>query len=82
MSERAAPQIDPGEVIRSRQYRSLLVISAVLGVIVSLASWCFLEIVHGLQEWVYSELPGELTRRPSTPSRYSRRSRATTCASW
>lgn len=60
MSESAAPQIDPGEVVRSKQYRVLLGISAVLGVAVSLVSWAFLELVHGLQVWVYEDLPGEL----------------------
>jgi hypothetical protein len=40
--------LDPGVVIRSRRYRFLLVAAAILGVIVSIASRCFLEAVHGL----------------------------------
>src|SRR6266540_4843104 len=56
----SAQQLDPSVVIRSRRYRFLLVAAALLGVVVSVASWCFLEAVHGLQVWVYEDLPGEL----------------------
>lgn len=55
----AAP-VDPGTLIRSRQYRVLLVFAAIIGVIVSLASWGFLELVHGIQVGVYQDLPGDL----------------------
>ena len=51
---------DPGAVIRSRQYRVLLVLATVVGLVVSAASWCFLEGVHALQVWVYEHLPGDL----------------------
>ena len=47
-------------MIRSRQYRVLLVFAAIVGVIVSLASWAFLELVHAIQVGVYDDLPGEL----------------------
>jgi H+/Cl- antiporter ClcA len=60
MSEAAAPTVDPAAVIRSRQYRVLLVLAAVVGVIVSLASWGFLELVHQIQVGVYTNLPGDL----------------------
>ena len=56
----AAPAGDPGSLIRSRQYRVLLVFAAVIGVLVSLFSWGFLELVHYIQEWVYKDLPSEL----------------------
>src|SRR5688572_3353763 len=56
----AAPPVDPGSVIRSRGYRVLLVLAAVVGVVVSLASWAFLELVHGIQVGVFEDLPGEL----------------------
>jgi chloride channel protein, CIC family len=52
--------VDPGALIRSRQYRVLLVLAAAIGVLVSLASWAFLELVHGIQQWVYSDLPEDL----------------------
>ena len=46
--------------IRSRQYRVLLVLAALVGLVVSAASWCFLEGVHELQVWVYKDLPEDL----------------------
>jgi H+/Cl- antiporter ClcA len=52
--------IDPGALIRSRQYRVLLVFAAIIGAVVSLASWGFLELVHGIQTGVYQHLPGDL----------------------
>ena len=55
-----APPLDPAEMIRSRQYRVLLVLAALVGLLVSAASWCFLEGVHELQVWVYEKLPGEV----------------------
>src|SRR3954453_19795869 len=51
---------DPAGMMRSRQYRVLLVLASLVGLVVSAASWCFLEGVHELQVWVYEELPGEL----------------------
>jgi H+/Cl- antiporter ClcA len=58
MSDAAAgAQVDPGARIRSREYRRLLVVSALIGILVSLASWCFLELVHWLQQAVYQDLP-------------------------
>lgn len=56
----ADPAVDPAALIRSRAYRRLLVVAALIGVLVSLASWGFLELVHLIQEWVYKDLPGEL----------------------
>ena len=46
--------------MRSREYRVLLVLAALVGLFVSVASWCFLEGVHELQVWVYEHLPSEL----------------------
>jgi H+/Cl- antiporter ClcA len=56
----ADPAVDPAALIRSRAYRRLLVTAALIGVLVSLASWGFLELVHLIQEWVYHDLPAEL----------------------
>jgi H+/Cl- antiporter ClcA len=60
VSQEAAPEIDPGALIRSREYRRLLVIAAFIGVLVSLVSWGFLELVHWLQQAVYQDLPSAL----------------------
>ncbi len=56
----AAPPADPGSLIRSRQYRVLLVFAGLVGVLVSLASWGFLELVYYIQHGVYKDLPGDL----------------------
>ena len=44
MSEAAAPPVDPGLLLQSKRYRVLLVLASVIGVIVSVASWGFLEL--------------------------------------
>ena len=59
MSAGVAPP-DPAALIRSRQYRVLLVLAALVGLLVSAASWCFLEGVHELQVWVYKDLPKDV----------------------
>src|SRR5215468_9461141 len=51
---------DPRSLIRSRQYRVLLVLAALIGLLVSAASWGFLELVHKLQTGVYQDLPKDL----------------------
>jgi H+/Cl- antiporter ClcA len=58
MSEAGAGgKVDPGDLIRSKEYRRLLVLAAFIGVLVSFVSWCFLELVHWLQVAVYRDLP-------------------------
>ena len=60
MSVVSAPPVDPASLVRSRQYRVLLVLAAVIGLLVSLASWGFLELVHVIQLGVYKDLPSDL----------------------
>ncbi len=60
MSSAASLPVDPSALIRSRQYRVLLVVAAFVGLLVSLAAWCFLELVHEVQVWVYEDLPGDV----------------------
>jgi len=57
MSDAAALPAAPGSLIRSRQYRVLLVFAAAIGVLVSLASWGFLELVYYIQHGIYKDLP-------------------------
>ena len=64
MSEAAAAPADPGATIRSKSYRVLLVLAALLGVLVSFVSWCFLELVHWIQQEVYIHLPSGLGLHP------------------
>jgi H+/Cl- antiporter ClcA len=60
----AAAAPDPSQLVRTRQYVRLLVLSAVVGVGVSLACWCFLEVTHALQVGVYEKLPPKLGLDP------------------
>jgi H+/Cl- antiporter ClcA len=53
----ANPPTDPTTLIRTRAYRVLLVLAAIVGLIVSAASWAFLEVVHELEVAVYQDLP-------------------------
>ena len=38
----------------------LLVLAAIIGLVVSVAAWGFLELVHELEIWVYETLPGDV----------------------
>ncbi len=51
---------DPKALIRSRRYRALLVMAALVGLLVSAASWLFLEAVHEIEVEVYEKLPHHL----------------------
>ena len=53
--------------MRSRPYVVLLVVSAVIGVIVSLASWCYLELVFQLQQELFKHLPHALGYEQGPP---------------
>src|SRR5437868_5498117 len=46
--------------MRSRPFMVLLVLVAVIGVVVSLAAWCFLELLHQTQQEVFTHLPHAL----------------------
>jgi H+/Cl- antiporter ClcA len=52
--------VDPVALIRSRRYHVLLVLAAVVGLIVSVAAWGFLELVHAIQIGVFQDLPGDI----------------------
>jgi H+/Cl- antiporter ClcA len=51
---------DPAAILRSRNFVRLLVLAAVVGIVVSLVGWMFLEAVHQLQVWLYTDLPSGL----------------------
>ena len=63
MTSDAPLPVDPRSLIRSRQYRVLLVLASVIGLVVSVASWGFLELVHAIQVGVYEDLPGDARLR-------------------
>jgi H+/Cl- antiporter ClcA len=39
---------------------AVLVLAAVVGVIASLAAWCFLELLFYMQQWVFTDIPKDL----------------------
>jgi H+/Cl- antiporter ClcA len=57
-SQPSAEQADA--TLRSKGYVVLLVIAAVVGVVVSLAAWGFLELVHQIQQELFTHLPHAL----------------------
>lgn len=63
--ELTAAQADA--MIRSRQYIALLVVVAIIGVIVSLAAWCFLEGIYQLQQELFTHLPHALGYEDGAP---------------
>ncbi len=55
----AAPD-DPFAPLRTKKYRALLVLAALLGVPISAAAWGFLYLIEKLQTWVFTDLPKDL----------------------
>lgn len=55
-----APTADPTAPMRTREFRSLIVLAGLLGVIASLVAWGFLELVFHMQGWVFDDLPDAL----------------------
>ncbi len=51
---------DPSSTLLTKQFQVLLVIAAVVGVAVSLASWCFVELIYQIQRELYTHLPNAL----------------------
>jgi H+/Cl- antiporter ClcA len=60
MAQATAPESNAGSIMRTRQFRVLLVLAAILGVVASLIAWGFLELVDETQGWVYEDLPEAL----------------------
>ncbi len=46
--------------MRSRRFLVLIVVAGIVGVVVSLAAWCFLELIYQLQRELYTHLPNAL----------------------
>ncbi len=60
MATENAPELTAEQAdatIRSAQYVGLLVVVAIIGVVVALAAWCFLEGIYQLQQEFYTHLP-------------------------
>lgn len=52
--------LDPAAILRSRDFVKLLALAAVVGIVVSVVGWAFLELVHQIQVGVFSDLPDAL----------------------
>ncbi len=53
--------------MRSRRYVGLLLIVSIIGIVVSLASWCFLELIYQLQRELYTHFPNALGYQHGPP---------------
>ena len=67
MAEAAAAPADPTPDLKGPAFMKLLALAAIVGVVVSFAAWCFLELVHVVQDAVYDDLP-DLLGFSHTPS--------------
>jgi H+/Cl- antiporter ClcA len=66
----APPELSSEDVsaaMRSKPFLGLLALVAVVGVVVSLATWCFLELVHQLQSELFTHLPHALGYEQGPP---------------
>ena len=60
MADAAATPADPLAIVRSRRFIGLLVLAAIVGMVVSVLSWAFLEAVYWIQHGAYQDLPDAL----------------------
>lgn len=66
----APPELSPeaaAATIRSRQYVGLLIVAAVVGVVVSVVAWCFLELIYQIQRELFTHLPNALGYHSGPP---------------
>jgi chloride channel protein, CIC family len=57
MAEVDATRGDASPAPGARQVLALLLLAAGVGLVVSLAAWCFLQLVHYVPQWAYEDLP-------------------------
>src|SRR3954452_15136246 len=54
------PAAGPDSTLRSRAFVVVLLLAVVVGVIASLAAWCFLELLFYIPQWVFTDIPKDL----------------------
>ncbi len=64
--ELTAEQVD--DLVESKSFAALLVVAAVVGLVVSLGSWAFLELTAQLQTWVFVDAPNALGFEAGEPA--------------
>jgi H+/Cl- antiporter ClcA len=55
---------DIGPLMRTNRYIGLLVLAAILGVLVSVAAYGYLQLVSSMQRWMYQDLPSGVGLSP------------------
>jgi H+/Cl- antiporter ClcA len=65
------PPEDPGSMLQSKRFLVLLAIAAIVGVVVSLAAWCFVELTYQIQQELYHHLPSALGYHNGPPQWWS-----------
>jgi H+/Cl- antiporter ClcA len=68
MDKPADPSPAPAARPKPKALLLLLVLAAAVGVVVSLAAWGFLELIHQIQVGIFTDLPEELGYRHGAPS--------------
>jgi H+/Cl- antiporter ClcA len=58
---------DPSSTLLTRGFLVVLVIAAFVGIAVSLAAWCFVELVYQIQRELYTHLPNALGYHSGPP---------------
>jgi H+/Cl- antiporter ClcA len=65
------PPEDRRSILQSRQFLVLLVIAAIVGIVVSLAAWCFVELTYQIQQELYHHLPSAVGYHDGPPKWWS-----------
>ena len=65
------PPDDPGSLLLSRKFLVVLAIAAIVGVVVSLAAWCFVELIYQIQQELYHHLPSAVGYHHGPPQWWS-----------
>ena len=60
MAEPAAPPAAAGAAPSAKLLAVVIVLAAAVGVVVSLAAWCVLELIHQVQTGVFKDLPSDM----------------------
>lgn len=67
----SGPPDDPSTTLLTKRFIVLLVIAAFVGIVVSLAAWCFLELIYQIQQELYHHLPSALGYHNGPPRWWS-----------
>jgi H+/Cl- antiporter ClcA len=62
---------DPSSTLLSRGFLVLLALAAIIGLVVSLAAWCFVELIYQMQQELYHHLPSALGYHNGPPMWWS-----------